>query len=324
MTAFLNDVDFEMARLVLQGYCWDDAHRRIWRVFHFAGTNPNQPKGLTKRSNINGIPPEPDPNSLGLPNAEPAPVPGQRFVDPEWEELDAVLKKYVILVGHGSRCTFANFPRRQSYIVTTRHLLDKDRDFGNAEPTNPNHFNVKPGVLFWSQIPDPASVAGGQSLVLQRKKIELHDQLNLHTVLLENEFRLKTESIEESYDIYHREAPVEFHLVRYHKLPPQADGPDPKQPATTLPPFESLETRDPAGKWILWVSTYVFEDQSPDKIKEARDTLLKVRDDLNASGIQFRNIDRRFLDTQLVPTRQPETQTLGMSQSIAGITGAAR
>lgn len=95
MTAFLNDVDFETARLIIQGYCWDDSHRRIWRVFHFAGTNPNQPKGLVKKSNINGIPPEPDFNSLGLPNAEPSPAPGARFVDPDWEELDGVLKKYV-------------------------------------------------------------------------------------------------------------------------------------------------------------------------------------------------------------------------------------
>lgn len=178
-------------------------------------------------------------------------------------------------------------------------------------------------------------MAGGQSLVLQRKKIELHDQLNLPIVLTENDFRLTTESIEESYDIYHREAPVEFHLIRSHKLPPQqpptttADGTSSsaavKQPAPILPPFDTLTPHDPAGKWTLWVSTYVFEDQSPDKIKEARDALLKVRDELGSTGIQFRPIDRRFLDTQLVPAaRQPETLTLGMSQSIAGITGAAR
>lgn len=215
-------------------------------------------------------------------------------------------------------------PHRQSYIVTARYELSQDRDFGLSEPIAPNHFNVNPGALFWSEIPDPASVAGGQSLIMQRKKIEIHDQLNLPVVLTENEFRFKSESIEETHDIYHRENPVEFHLVRYYKLPANADGAARAQPLPMLPALNALQKADPAGKWMLWAVAYVQDDQSPDKIKAARDALAKVRDDLTPCGIAFRAIDRKYHDTQLAATRKPTTQTLGMTQSLAGITGGSR
>lgn len=93
ITAFLNDVDFQTARSLLSGYCDDQPHPRIYRVLSFAGTSPNQPKGLTKKNNIHGIPPEPDIFSLGLPGAEPAPDPSARYFDPSWNELNDVLKK---------------------------------------------------------------------------------------------------------------------------------------------------------------------------------------------------------------------------------------
>lgn len=95
MTAFINDVDFRKACSFLRLYCYSDQHQRIHRVLYFAGTNPNQPKGITKRNSVHGIPPEPDIFSLGLPGAEAAPDPSSRYLDPMWNEVNDVLKKSV-------------------------------------------------------------------------------------------------------------------------------------------------------------------------------------------------------------------------------------
>lgn len=193
----------------------------------------------------------------------------------------------------------------------------KDRDFENKEPLAANHFDVTPGALFWSEIPDPASIAGGQSLIMQRKKIEIHDQLNLPTVLKENDFHLKSEGIEERHDIYHREAPVEFHFIRFYKL---SSGKS--EPAATMPSMESLSKVDPAGHWVLYVVSYVFEDQSPDNIKAARDAVNKVVEDLSACGIVFMQLDRKRFDTQLAAAPKPATQSFGQTQSLAGSSGS--
>lgn len=166
-------------------------------------------------------------------------------------------------------------------------------------------------------MPDPASVAGGQGLIMQRKKIEIHDQLNLPTVLTENDFRFKSEAVEETHDIYHREAPVEFHLTRVYKLPTGAD-----KPAANLPPLESLQKVDPAGRWMLTVVAYVMDDQSPDKIKAARDALTQVWDDLTPCGIAFKQIDRKYYDTQLAAARKPVIQPFGQAQQMAGGSGS--
>lgn len=96
MTAFLNDVDFPIARALLSGYCYDQAHPRIYHVLAFAGEKPNQPRGLTKKNKIHGIPPEPDIFSLGLPGADAAPDPSARYFDPSWNELNDMLKKWAL------------------------------------------------------------------------------------------------------------------------------------------------------------------------------------------------------------------------------------
>lgn len=157
---------------------------------------------------------------------------------------------------------------------------------------------------------------------MQRKKIEIWDQLNLPTVLMENEFHVHAESIKETHDIYHRDNPVEFHLVRYYKIPAQSDSTNGSFSA--LPEFDSLQKADPAGKWMLFATVHVHDDQSPDRIKEARDTLLKVKGDLEPCGFSFKAIDRKYYDTQLAAPKKPTTQTLGMTQSLAGLSGGTR
>lgn len=159
-------------------------------------------------------------------------------------------------------------------------------------------------------------------MVMQRKKIEIWDQLNLPTVLNENDHHIRSETIKETYDIYHRENPVEFHLVRYYNIP--KEGTHYTGPFSPLPSFESLQKADPAGKWMLFATIRVLDDQSPEKVKEARDLLLKIKADLEPCGFNFKAIDRKFYDTQLAAPKKPTTQTLGMTQSLAGISGGAR
>lgn len=297
LTAFVNDVDFDNARSILSSYCWSDPNPRVYRVLHFAG--PAQPKPLAKRNNINGIRPAPDPFMFGLPGAEPLQQPqAGAYVDPAWRELSDIVKK-------------------QSYIVTARYQVSKAADFGGQQQQQQHkQLGSTPGALFWSEIPDPASVAGGQSLVLQRKKVEIWDQLNLPAVLADNDFRYRAQVVEESHDVYHRDDPLlEFSLVRHHTVPATLADSGPH--SGPLPAFDSLERVDPAGKWTLWVRYHVRDDGAPEKIKAARDALLKVRDDLAPCGFDFKVLDRKVFDTQLMLQRKtPATQTLGLKQSL--------
>ncbi|KUI73955.1 hypothetical protein VM1G_09467 [Cytospora mali] len=309
MTAFINDVDFDRARSLLSGYCWSEPSTRFYRVIHYDGPNP--PKPITKTSNIRGIPPQPDPFMYGLPGAEPLQPQVGPYIDPDWRTLSDILKK-------------------QSYIVTGRWELSRKADFGGESPapapapappppqTQSRPLNARQGALFWAEIPDPASAAGGQSLILQRNKIEIWNQLNLPAVMADNGFRPKAETVEETHDIYHRDDPMlEFNLVRHYKLP----SPAPSAPETTgpLPDPGQLEKTDPAGKWILWAKVHVLsDDKAPEKIKAARDTLARVRDELRGTGIEFRVLDRRVHDTQLAVRKGPATQTLGRTQNLSG------
>lgn len=333
MTAFINDVDFDRARSLLSGYCWGEYSTRIYRVIHYEGPNP--PKPLTKMANIRGIPPKPDPFWYGIPRHEPPPPQVGPYVDPDWRALSDILKK-------------------QSYIVTGRWEMSPKTDFGTAAsgaaapsapsssttpssppppPSSPQShpLNARDGALFWSEIPDPASTAGGQSLVLQRHKIEIWEQMNLPTVLAENGFRVKSESIEVTHDMYHRDdGSLEFNLVQYYMLHPgnspspstdPSSSSSPAGPSTAPLPdsIDKLEKVDPAGKWVLWARVHIIDDEHPpEKIKAARDTLLRMRDELRGTGIDFKIIDRRVHDTQVAVSRAPATQQLGRTQNLPG------
>lgn len=150
---------------------------------------------------------------------------------------------------------------------------------------------------------------------MQRRKIEVDDQLNLPMVLTENDFSFKSELVEESHDFYHREVrELSFHLVRHFRLPPNPAG---KQPSLTPPPFDELQKVDAAGKWTLLAVFYVLDDQfSPEKTKAARDALTKVQDDLTSAGFVFRTVDRKCYDTSIAPARQSTTQAFGNTQQV--------
>lgn len=103
ITGFLNDVDFDMAKAILSGYCWGQPVHRLYRVVYFGANNPNLPKGIQKRANVKGLPPSPDPFSFGLPNFEPVHNPAAPYIDPEWQHLSDILKKYVSPTSSSSR-----------------------------------------------------------------------------------------------------------------------------------------------------------------------------------------------------------------------------
>lgn len=90
MTAFISEVDFNTLVAILSGYAWDSPRQRVHRVLHFAGANPNQPRGITKRNHISEVPAELDVFSLGLPNAEP---PQHQPTGADWKELSDILNK---------------------------------------------------------------------------------------------------------------------------------------------------------------------------------------------------------------------------------------
>lgn len=67
---------------------------------------------------------------------------------------------------------------RSSFILQARYEVLKDRDFGPSAP--PTDLNSTPGVLRWTDFPDPPR---NQPLLTQRKKVEIWDQSNLPTIL---------------------------------------------------------------------------------------------------------------------------------------------
>lgn len=152
---------------------------------------------------------------------------------------------------------------------------------------------------------------------MQRRKIEVDDQRNLPIVLAENEFRFKSELVEQSHDFYHREfRALSFHLVRHLRLPPNPAG---NEPSLAPPPFDDLPKVDPAGKWTLLAVFYVLDEQfSPEKTKAARDRLTKVQEDLASAGIVFRPIDRKCYDASIAAARQVTTQSFGNTQQVGG------
>lgn len=103
-------------------------------------------------------------------------------------------------------------------------------------------------------------------------------------------------------------------MTRAYRLPPTGTG----QPSATLPPLASLPKVDPAGRWMLTAVAYVFDDQSPEEIKKARDALINVVEDLTPCGITFKQIARKYYDTQIATARNSVAQSFGQTQSLAG------
>ncbi|OAA63135.1 Mediator complex subunit Med18 [Cordyceps fumosorosea ARSEF 2679] len=199
---------------------------------------------------------------------------------------------------------------RQAFVVQARYDVLKDRDFG-SEPTQPPlDTNATPGILRWTDFPDPPH---GKPLLTQRKIVELWEQRSLPSILEDNHHRFKGEVIEETYRFFRDE--VEFCLCkqyifnRIQRFAPleQREG-FLSLPATHLPAWDSLTPVDVQGRWILQVKTHVLQDNKPDEIRKAQDVLMALRNELDGV-FDFRPIDRKVYDTR-VAMRQQAVHTL--------------
>ncbi|KAF4976020.1 hypothetical protein FZEAL_7276 [Fusarium zealandicum] len=202
---------------------------------------------------------------------------------------------------------------RQSYILQARYDVLKDRDMGpNATSMD---LDTTPGILRWTDFPDPPR---GQPLLAQRKKVELWDQKKLPSVMRDNNYQFKTETVEEMYRFFRED--IEFCLVRHHFLQPLLEyvpleaKEQLSSPSATLPPWESLTPVDMQKRWFLQVKAHVVQDNKPDELRKTQEQLLAIRGELDGV-FDFKAIDRRVLDPRVV--QQPQgIQTLPQKVTI--------
>ncbi|KAI2624723.1 mediator complex, subunit Med18 [Hypomontagnella submonticulosa] len=174
---------------------------------------------------------------------------------------------------------------RSSYVLQIAYEVVRDRDFGKETTTE---FNSLPGTLRWTDLPDPLR----DTPVTSRKKIEIPEQINLPSALVENGCRYKNEMIQESYSFIREN--VEFVFSRYYHLP------DSPTPVANLPAWSELRPLDSAQKWVLNVKLNVPEDSQPEKVKKAHEELIEVKAELD-KVFDFKAIDRRTFDTRIAP-----------------------
>ncbi|KAI1076364.1 mediator complex, subunit Med18 [Whalleya microplaca] len=175
---------------------------------------------------------------------------------------------------------------RSSYVLQTAYEVSPDSHFGTGSAME---FNLLPGTLRWTDLPDPMR----DTPITSRKKIEIPDQSNLPTAMLDNGFRYKNETIQESYAFVREN--VEFVFSRYYRLPDS-----PGRPVAALPAWTDLRPLDPAQKWVLNVKLNVPDDSQPEKVKKAHEELLAVKAELE-KVFEFKVIDRRVFDTRIPP-----------------------
>ncbi|CAI6090207.1 unnamed protein product [Clonostachys chloroleuca] len=197
---------------------------------------------------------------------------------------------------------------RQSFILQGRYEVAKDRDFGN--PSALSNLDMMNGVLRWTDFPDPPH---SRPQITQRKKVELWEQKKLPSIMRDNLYQLKTETVEEIYQFYQDD--IEFCLTRHYFLksigdytPLETRNEPLDGPIAALPPWESLTRVDAQGRWVLQVKAHVLQDNKPDEIRKAQDRLMAIRGELDGV-FDFKAIDRKVHDTR-VALQQPGVRVL--------------
>ncbi|KJK83198.1 hypothetical protein H634G_01327 [Metarhizium anisopliae BRIP 53293] len=192
---------------------------------------------------------------------------------------------------------------RQSCILQVRYEIVKDRDMGPSAA--PMDLDSMPGVLRWADFPDPPH---GRPLLTQRKMVEIWEQKKLLPIMRDNNYRFKTEILEENYRFFREE--IEFCLTRQYFLrsigdyaPLESRGGQQPSPLTSLPAWDAVTPVDMQNRWILLVKSHVVQDNKPDDIKLAQDQLLSIRGELEGA-FDFKIIDRKVHDTRIAQQQQ--------------------
>ncbi|KAG5914870.1 hypothetical protein E4U42_000274 [Claviceps africana] len=197
---------------------------------------------------------------------------------------------------------------RQSCILQARYEVVKDRDMGPS--ATPMDLDATPGVLRWADFPDPPH---GRPLITQRKMVEIWEQKKLPCILRDNNFRFKTEILEENHRFFRDD--VEFCLTRHffikgiaHYTSLESRGDEESSPLTALPAWDAVTPIDLQNRWILLVKVHVLQDNKPDEIRKFQDLLMSIRGELEGA-FDFKAIDRKVHDTRIAQ-QQPGIQAL--------------
>ncbi|KAF4508104.1 hypothetical protein G6O67_004528 [Ophiocordyceps sinensis] len=191
---------------------------------------------------------------------------------------------------------------RQSFVLQTRYEIAKERDMGPLGAAV--DLDSTPGMLRWTDFPDPPH---GRPLLTQRKIVEIWEQTKLPSVMRDNDYQFKAETIEEMHRFFRDN--MEFSLTKHYFVQPMNDytpletRAQPSEPSTTLPAWDSLTPVDIQGRWILHVKSHVLQDNKPDEIRKAQDQLISIRNELE--GIfNFKAMDRKVHDTRVAMQQQ--------------------
>ncbi|KAG5929446.1 hypothetical protein E4U53_002451 [Claviceps sorghi] len=192
---------------------------------------------------------------------------------------------------------------RQSCILQAQYEVVKDRDMGSS--ATPMDLDATPGVLRWADFPDPPH---GRPLITQRKMVEIWEQKKLPSILQDNNFRFKTEILEENHRFFRDD--IEFCLTRHYFVKGIANytslesrGDQQSSPLTALPAWSAVTPVDSQNRWILLVKVHVLQDNKPDEIRKCQDLLMSVRGELEGA-FDFKAIDRKVHDTRIAQQQQ--------------------
>ncbi|GJN73487.1 hypothetical protein PLICBS_007565 [Purpureocillium lilacinum] len=192
---------------------------------------------------------------------------------------------------------------RQSFVLQARYEILKDRDMGPSSA--PQDLDAAAGILRWADFPDPPTA---RPVLTQRKVVELWEQKKLPSVMRDNNFQFKTETVEELYRFFRDD--IEFCLSRQYFLKRINDymplGPtqhNTTEPLQTLPAWDALTPMDGQNRWVLQIKAHVLQDNKPDEIRKAQDQLMAIRGELDGV-FDFKTIDRKVHDTRLAMQQQ--------------------
>ncbi|CZR59614.1 uncharacterized protein PAC_09508 [Phialocephala subalpina] len=255
LTTQISNDDLQRALRILQGYCGMSPVHILRRHLKWEGPRTRTPKGI-----------------------DPAFIQKQhRDKVPQWKALSEQLG-------------------RQSYVLTLIYDVDRGQ-FGQtstqSEETNGasqiSGCDQIPGILRWSDLPDPA----GNRPVNSRLIVNIENEMGLCTVLKSMNHRFSNEIIQECNRFVHGN--VIFEINRYLQLP---ENDTPSSIRTELPPYESLVPFDGDNKWILTASVLVLDGNNPEQMQKGIDELAAVMLDFEGC-FNLEKRDRHIFDTRI-------------------------